>query len=101
MPRKYNYIYKLLVEDRGDIIGHIAYALYKEDKIEYINKFKEEHNNNEPTEDDLKPFNDIKEELSFANKLGFKYISDKFSDKNLSEDAKIKNGYDILKSKIK
>lgn len=59
MPRKYNYIYKQLVEDRGDIIGHIAYALYKEDKIEYINKFKEEHNNNEPTEDDLKPFNDI------------------------------------------
>ena len=54
MPRKYNYIYKQLVEDRGDIIGHIAYALYKEDKIEYINKFKEEHNNNEPTEDDLK-----------------------------------------------
>ena len=53
MPRKYNYIYKLLVEDRGDIIGHIAYALYKEDKIEYINKFKEEHNNNEPTEDDF------------------------------------------------
>lgn len=32
MPRKYNYIYKQLVEDRGDIIGHIAYALYKEDK---------------------------------------------------------------------
>ena len=29
MPRKYNYIYKQLVEDRGDIIGHIAYALYK------------------------------------------------------------------------
>lgn len=59
MPRKYNYIYKQLVEDRGDIIGHIAYALYKEDKIEYINKFKKEHNNNEPTEDDLKPFNDM------------------------------------------
>lgn len=59
MPRKYNYIYKQLVENRGDIIGHIAYALYKEDKIEYIAKFKEEHNGNDPTEDDLKPFNDM------------------------------------------
>ena len=39
--------------------------------------------------------------LMLVNKLGFKYISDKFSDKNLSEDAKIKNGYDILKSKMK
>lgn len=28
MPRKYNYIYNQLVEGRGDIIGHIAYALY-------------------------------------------------------------------------
>ncbi len=59
MPRKYNYIYKQLVENRGDIIGHIAYALYKKDKIEYIEKFKEEHNGNDPTEDDLKPFNDM------------------------------------------
>lgn len=59
MSRKYNYIYKKLVEDRGDIIGHIAYALYKEDKIEYITKFRKEHNETEPTEDDLKPFNDI------------------------------------------
>lgn len=59
MSRKYNYIYKQLVEGRGDIIGHIAYALYKEDKIEYISKFKKEHNDDEPTEEDLKPFNDI------------------------------------------
>lgn len=59
MHRQYNYIYKQLVEDRGDIIGHIAYALYKEDKIEYINQFRKEHDNNEPTEDDLKPFNDV------------------------------------------
>ena len=40
MARKYNYIYSLLVEGRADIIGHIAYALYKEDKISFIDKYK-------------------------------------------------------------
>ena len=59
MSRKYNHIYSRLVESKGDIIGHIAYALYKDDKIVYISHFKEEHNGKEPDEDDLKPFNDI------------------------------------------
>lgn len=40
MSRKYNYIYSKLVEDRYDLAGHIAYALYKQDKIEYIANYK-------------------------------------------------------------
>lgn len=56
MSRKYNYIYNQLVENSTDIVGHIAYALYKEDKIKYIEKFKAEHNDQEPTESDLEPF---------------------------------------------
>lgn len=71
MSRKYNYIYKKLVEDRGDIIGHIAYALYKEEKIEYITKFRKEHNDAEPTEDDLKPFNDISSTSGSIDKYKF------------------------------
>lgn len=59
MSRNYNYIYSQLVEDKADIIGHIAYALYKEDKIDYITKFKHENGGTEPTEEDLKPFNII------------------------------------------
>lgn len=42
MARNYNYIYSQLVEDRKDIVGHIAYALYKEDKIAFIGRYKEE-----------------------------------------------------------
>ena len=38
MPRKYNFIYSRIVEGKGDIIGYIAYALYKDAKIEYINR---------------------------------------------------------------
>lgn len=59
MPRKYNYIYSQLVEDRTDIIGHIAYVLYKADKIEYISRFKDSHNGNEPNEEDIESFNII------------------------------------------
>lgn len=59
MPRNYNYIYKKLVENSTDIVGHIAYALYKEDKIKYIAKYKEEHQGQEPNEQDLEPFHNI------------------------------------------
>lgn len=57
MARNYNYIYKQLVEDENDIVGHIAYSLYKAEKIEYINKFKDEKGR-EPNEDELKPFHE-------------------------------------------
>lgn len=40
MSRQYNFIYSKLVESETDIIGHIAYSLYKTDKIDFINKFK-------------------------------------------------------------
>lgn len=58
MARCYNYIYKQLVNGESDIVGHIAYSLYKAEKVEYINKFKEE-NRREPNEDELKHFHEI------------------------------------------
>lgn len=59
MPRQYNFIYEKLVEDENDIVGNIAYSLYKSDKIKFIEDFKLKHSGNEPTEQDLKPFHDI------------------------------------------
>lgn len=59
MGRNYNDIYKRLVKDEGDVYGHIAYSIYKANKIEYIEKFKREHGGNQPTEDELKPFHDL------------------------------------------
>lgn len=41
MPKKYNFIYEKLVEDKNDIIGHIAYSIYKQDKINYIKSKKD------------------------------------------------------------
>lgn len=59
MPRQYNFIYSKLVQHEQDIAGHIAYSIYKAEKVSYIEKFKKENGGKEPTEEDLKPFNDI------------------------------------------
>ena len=51
MARQYNFIYSKLVRDEDDFVGHIAYALYKAEKVAYIEKFKSEHGGQEPTEE--------------------------------------------------
>lgn len=53
MARKYNYIRQKLVENDADIIGHIAYSLYKKDKMQYIRQWEDKHPNEELTEDIL------------------------------------------------
>lgn len=56
MPRNYNFIYSKLVQDEYDITGHIAYAIYKQQKIAHIEDFKKD-NNREPTDLELVQFN--------------------------------------------
>lgn len=85
--------YKAQTDNKNKFYDFIEKNDFKDERIYKISSFIDEKG--------LKPFNEIEKDLTFANKLGFKYISDKFSDKSLSEDAKIKNGYDILKSKMK
>lgn len=40
MEEIFNPIYKKLVDSDDDIIGHIAYSLYKADKLRYIEEYK-------------------------------------------------------------
>ncbi len=54
----YNFIYSKLVSGEGDIFGAIAYSVYKSQKIETIREF-EKKNGHLPTEQDLKPFQDL------------------------------------------
>jgi len=42
MPKKFNFIYEELVTDRNDIIGHVAYSIYKQDKIDFIKRKSQE-----------------------------------------------------------
>lgn len=56
MARRYNFIYKQLVKNESDILGNIAYSLYKADKIKFIEDFKAKNGGKEPTEADFQPF---------------------------------------------
>lgn len=55
MASAYNYIYKTLVEDDNDILGIIAYGIYKKHKIEFIDKIKKEQGR-EPTDEECYSF---------------------------------------------
>ncbi|MEG0107744.1 MAG: hypothetical protein RR705_02690 [Lachnospiraceae bacterium] len=41
--RHYNFIYEKLVISDDDLVGLVAYGIYKKHKIEFITRFKEEH----------------------------------------------------------
>lgn len=81
---KYNYFFNKIVENDDDFVGSIAYVLYKMNKIEYIEKFKKEHDNIEPdlivlrewqngecTESKLKNYKDLalQKSTEFVNHL--------------------------------
>lgn len=89
MPRSYSYIYSKLVDGKGDIIGYIAYALYKSEKITFITDFKSKYDK-EPTESDLRPFNDSHSDSKYISKLRevAANISKSYLNTNLEELSK-------------
>ncbi|MBB1149865.1 hypothetical protein H4K35_06910 [Myroides sp. NP-2] len=90
--RNYNHIYKKLVNSDTDLIGHIAYSLYKRSKIDYIEKNKE--NGQNLSDEDLKHFNEISSSESYIDgyKLKSNLILQSFINTILEEEIKtIKN----------
>lgn len=86
MSRKYSYIFSKLVENDADIVGHIAYALYKSDKVNYIENFKES-NKREPTDEDLDAFHSVSSQIESVKKYRFiaAHILRDFMDNSLEE----------------
>ena len=103
MPREYNFIYEKLVEGNNDIIGHIAYSIYKEDKISYIKKKEEELG--EVVDETLKPFHEISSTQSSIDSYRIKaeifmqaFFENTFQEmKEDIETQVIENHTDILK----
>ena len=56
--RNYNYIFSKLVNAEDDVVGLLAYAIYKQQKIEYIEDFTKKHGGRGPTDEELAPFNE-------------------------------------------
>ena len=55
ITRRYNYVYDKLVKSDDDIAGMVAYCIYKQHKIEFIAKFKEDKGR-EPSDDECESF---------------------------------------------
>lgn len=51
--RRYNFIYSKLVTDENSFAGFIAYCLYKQRKIAWIETFKKQNEGREPTDKQL------------------------------------------------
>lgn len=57
MVKRYNFIYEKLVDGPDDIVGLIAYGIYKRQKISFIAEFKKK-NGNDPNDNELLPLHD-------------------------------------------
>lgn len=58
MQRNYSQIYSKLVSDEYDVVGHIAYSLYKQQKVQHITNYEKLHGV-KPTDTDLIEFNNF------------------------------------------
>lgn len=63
IDKRYNHIFNELVADQDDILGQLAYAAYKRQKIEFIQAFRDK-TGVDPKDEDLAPFHDISNGLS-------------------------------------
>lgn len=86
----YNFIYRQLVDDDNDILGIIAYSLYKRQKIEFIENFKKKYGQ-EPQEADFKSFNEFSSSdlqlNSYINEASA--LAKTFLDSSLAEEAAV------------
>ena len=58
MAREYNFIYSRLVQSESDMIGHIAYSLYKAEKVSWIEGHKKDNGGKEPTEMEFRKYHE-------------------------------------------
>lgn len=57
--RNYNFIFSKLVEGPDDLLGLLAYGLYKQQKIEHIKLYKNKHEGVGPTDNELVNFHEL------------------------------------------
>lgn len=88
MPNhNYNFVYEKLVDDENDILGILAYSIYKRQKIEFLKNFHKE-NNRDPDQDEMASFQKLSvsdSQLEFYKNQSFVLVN-AFLDEALEED---------------
>jgi|SRR5476651_2654496 len=59
MSKPYNFIYKKLVQSDEDVVGIISYSIYKNQKIKFIEDFKNKNDGQDPSPNDFDHFINI------------------------------------------
>ena len=85
--RRYNFIYSKLVTDDNGLSGFIAYCLYKQEKITWIEDFKKAHNNIPPTDKQI--------EDNFSNKTDHEYYLDGLMSKADKKKEELLNAWGL------
>lgn len=83
--RKFSFLYTEIVEDENDMIGHIAYSLYKTSKIEFIKNFKKNNDERLPTEQELETFHLVSSTNIPAFRIHAEQVLSNFTDITLRE----------------
>lgn len=86
MVRKYNFIYSALIKGDDDLVGHIAYSIYKSKKVAFIKDFKDQKLK-EPSESDLESFHDTSRQHLDSYLLEAKEILHTYTQATLSDYA--------------
>lgn len=91
---KYDFMFEQLTDGNpDDLLGLIAYGLYKKDKFQFIQEWKSSHQNTIPTTDDLTAFHNTKvAEIGRYRQLATERLSellDKLSLSNIEAYKKI------------
>lgn len=106
LQRKFSFLYTYIVTDENDMIGHIAYSLYKSNKIKYIEDFKTKKGQ-VPTEDDLEAYHNASKTTISALRIQAEQILSEFTELTLQasideiEKQMLSNQQEILTKIIK
>jgi hypothetical protein len=85
MERKFSFMYSELVSSPEDMVGHIAYSLYKSNKIKFIEQFKAENGDKTPEESDLEAFHKATKSLAPALRIQAEQILTSFTELMLQD----------------
>lgn len=90
------HIYRMLVRDEEDVVGALAYSLYKMHKIEWLLQYKAEHDGRSPTPADLDAFHSIvaqesqiKGLLERGHTLATRFINNGLEQHDLDKEAEL------------
>lgn len=89
--KSFNFIYEKLVKDENDILGHIAYSVYKSQKLAVIADMKKTKAGGDVTDDDLAPFLEMsqsKEQMGFYRDRAT-VLAQRFLDEGIGEELEM------------